>query len=106
MDCQVIISARALRDLEEIVHFITADNPPAAGRFGRQLLAEAESIGGMPLAGRVVPEFKSPDIRERIFRSIRIVYRVDADQHRVIIARFWHGARGAPELPQGESLRP
>jgi len=106
MGCKVIISARALRDLEEIVRFIATDNPPAAGRFGRQLLGEAESIGGMPLAGRVVPEFKSPDIRERIFRSIRIVYRVDVDQRRVIISRFWHGARGTPELPRGESLTP
>jgi toxin ParE1/3/4 len=104
MDCKVIISARALCDLEEIVRFIATDNPTAAGRFGRQLLAEAESIGGMPLAGRVVPEFKAPDIRERIFRSIRIVYRVDADRHRVVVSRFWHGARGTPEMHRGEAI--
>ena len=103
MDCQVIISARALRDLEEIVRFIASDNPRVAVRFGLQLLSEAESIGVMPQAGRIVPEFKMPNIRERIFRSIRIVYRVEADQCRVIISRFWHGARGTPELPRGGS---
>jgi toxin ParE1/3/4 len=103
MDCKVIISARALRDLEEIVRYISADNPQAAVRFGTRLLEEAESIGVMPQAGRVVPEFKMPNIRERIFRSFRIVYRVDEEQHRVVVSRFWHGARGTPEMYRGES---
>ena len=98
MDCKVIISPRALRDLEEIVRYIAADNPSAAARFGALLLAEAEATGVMPLTGRVVPEFKAPNIRERIFRSFRIVYRLDADQQRVIVSRFWHGARGTPEM--------
>lgn len=98
MDRKVIISPRALRDLEEIVRYIAADNSPAAARFGAMLLAEAEAIGLKPETGRMVPEFKTPEIRERIFRSIRIVYRVDAAQPRVVIARFWHGARGKPEI--------
>lgn len=98
MDRKVILSPRALRDLEEIVRYIAADNPSAAARFGAMLLAEAEAIGLKPETGRMVPEFKTPEIRERIFRSIRIVYRVDAAQQRVVIARFWHGARGKPEM--------
>jgi toxin ParE1/3/4 len=102
MDCKVIISARALRDLEGIVRYIAVDNPQAAGRFGALLLAEAESIGFLPQAGRVVPEFKMPDIRERIFRSYRIVYRVDMEQRRVVVARFWHGAQDTPEVHPGE----
>ncbi len=101
MDRKVVLSPRALRDLEEIVRYIATDNPPAAARFGAMLLAEAEAIGLKPDAGRMVPEFKTPEIRERIFRSIRIVYRVDAAQHRVVIARFWHGARGTPKIGPG-----
>jgi len=31
----------------------------------------------MPLAGRVVPEFDRPDVREVFLRTYRIVYRVD-----------------------------
>ena len=103
MDCKVIISPRALRDLEEIVRYIATDNPSAARKFGSRLIEEAEAIGAMPQAGRVVPEFKVPNIRERIFRSFRIVYRVDEDQRRVVISRFWHGARGTPEYDRGES---
>lgn len=98
MDRKVILSPRALRDLEEIVRYIAADNPTAAARFGALLLSEAEAIGLKPETGRMVPEFKTPEIRERIFRSIRIVYRMDAAEQRVVIARFWHGARGKPEI--------
>jgi toxin ParE1/3/4 len=98
MDRKVILSPCALSDLEEIVRYISADNPTAATRFGMMLLAEAESIGLRPDSGRIVPEFKVPEIRERIFRSIRIVYQVDTTQNRVVIARFWHGARGRPEI--------
>ncbi len=98
MDRKVVFSLRALRDLEEIVRYIAVDNPSAAARFGAMLLKEAEAIGRMPETGRVVPELKTPEIRERIFRSIRIVYRIDVLEHRVVIARFWHGARGKPEI--------
>ena len=91
--------------MEEMVRFIAVDNPRAAARFGALLLAEAEAIGLKPETGRMVPEFKTPEIRERIFRAIRIVYRVDAAQQRVVIARFWHGARGKLEIEGTESRR-
>ncbi len=98
MDYQVILSPRALRDLEEIVRYIATDNPQAATKFGFRLIEEAELTGSMPFAGRVVPEFKQPSIRERIVHAFRIVYRVDENQHRVVISRFWHAARDIPEL--------
>lgn len=95
---QVIIAAQALRDLEEIVVFIAADNPPAAERFGHRLISEAEAIGPHPLAGRMVPEFADPAIRERIFRSYRIVYRLDEKERIIVVSRFWHAARDKPDL--------
>ena len=48
---KVELSARALYDLEEIVTFIAADNPPAAERFGQRLLDEAEAIAPHPSRG-------------------------------------------------------
>ena len=99
-DYKVILSPRALRDLEEIVTYIAADNPQAAERFGRQLISEAEAIAPHPLAGRVVPEFGEPTIRERIFRAYRIVYGVDEDQRLIVVSRFWHAARGRPDVGQ------
>jgi addiction module RelE/StbE family toxin len=95
---RVILTPRALRDLEEIVHFIASDNPGAAERFCHRLIVEAEAIAPHPLAGRMVPEFRDPNIRERIFHSYRIVYRVDASTSALIVSRFWHSARDTPDL--------
>jgi hypothetical protein len=44
----------------------------------------------------VVPEFGDPAIREIVVSS----YRVDHGDCRVDIARFWHGARGTPEIDE------
>ena len=96
---KVILSPHSLRDLEEIVRYIAADNPAAADRFGQRLINEAEAAGTHPLAGRVVPEFDEAAIRERIHRSYRIVYRVDESRQIVVVSRFWHAARGTPDLP-------
>ena len=48
----------------------------------------------------MVPELGLPDVREIIFKSYRIVYRVRADCVEVI--RFWHAARGLPEIDSDE----
>jgi toxin ParE1/3/4 len=95
---KVILSPRSLDDLHEIVSFIAADKPEAAERFGHQLIDEAEAIGPHPYAGRVVPEIRDPAIRERTFRAYRIIYRVDELKKLVIVSRFWHAARGKPEI--------
>ena len=95
---EVELSRPALQDLEEIVAFIAADNPSAAERFGHLLIDQAEAIALHPLAGRVVPEFGDLLLRERVFRAYRIVYRVDEERRLIVVARFWHGARGTPNV--------
>jgi toxin ParE1/3/4 len=97
-DYKVILSPRALRDLEGIATYIASDNPQAAERFGHRLLDEALNTGLHPLAGRMVPEFADPAIRERIFRAYRIVYRVDHDRQTIVVSRFWHAARNTPDI--------
>jgi plasmid stabilization system protein ParE len=48
--------------------------------------------------GRLVPELADPLIREIIVRSYRVVYRLDDSRHLVEVIRFWHAARGTPEI--------
>ena len=93
MDFQVILSPRAIQDLQGIVRYIAWDNPPAAEKFGLLLIARARALATLPERGRVVPEFGDPAIRELIFRSYRIVYRIRHEPHVVEISRFWHGAQ-------------
>ena len=97
MGYQVILSPRAIQDLEEIVRYIAFDNPERAESFGRELIEKTKQLKTFPELGRTVPEFGLADVRELIHRSYRIVYRVNHGRNVVEVARFWHGARGTPE---------
>ena len=102
----VKLSRTAPGDLEKIVPFIAADNPVAADRFGQQLIDQAEALGTHPLAGRVVPELGDSSVRERVFRANRIVYRVHEERRLVVVARFWHAARGVPQTEASNDPQP
>jgi toxin ParE1/3/4 len=96
MDYQVILSPRAIRDLQGIVRYVSYDNPVAAERLGTQLIDKTRALASFPELGRVVPELADPMIRELMFTPYRIIYRIDHQRHIVEIARYWHGARGTP----------
>jgi toxin ParE1/3/4 len=60
---------RALADLRAIDHYIAADDPVAAERWTGRLIAKAEAAARLPMAGRMVPEKRRPDIREVFLRT-------------------------------------
>ena len=101
MDFKVFLSNEALSDLEGIIAHIAIHNPDAAGRMGNQLLDAALSLSTFVYRGRIVPEFRVPKLREIIFRSYRVIYRVNDADKNVEIVRFWHAARGFPHIPTG-----
>jgi toxin ParE1/3/4 len=98
MDFKVIWSPSARLDLKEIVSYIAEDNAEIAQRFGLSLIDATKSLASFPEKGRVVPELRSPQVREVIFRPYRIIYRVQGAQSVIEIVRVWHAARGDPEL--------
>jgi plasmid stabilization system protein ParE len=75
MDFKVLLSGDALSDVERIVAYIAPHNPVAAEQMGNLLLDVALSPRTFPERGRMVPEFRRPELREIIFRSYRILYR-------------------------------
>ncbi len=91
-------SPAARFDLREIFSYISEDDPAAAGRFIRSLLAAVERLPSFPESGRIVPEFADFTIREVIRRPCRIVYRMEVDSGKIEIVRVWHAARGIPKL--------
>lgn len=98
MDYQVRLSRSARSDIEDIVRYISVDDPDRALRFGRFLIHHTKSLGEFPELGRVVPEFGDEAIREIIVRAYRIVYRVDHEAESIEVIRFWHAGRGRPEI--------
>jgi toxin ParE1/3/4 len=99
MACKVILSPRAIQDLEEIVRCISFDNPRAAERVGYALIDAALSLATFPERGRLVPEFDDQVTREIVHAPYRIVYRADLAKSAVFVSRFWHAARGTPPIP-------
>ena len=51
MGYEVRLTAKARRDLNEIVAYIAQDNPLAAERLGDELAAEADSLSDHPYRG-------------------------------------------------------
>lgn len=98
MGFEVILTPQSLEDLEVIVTFIASDNQERARSFGYELIDRAISISTFPERGRTVPEIGDSNVREIIHRSYRIIYEVVRDRQTVYVLRFWHGARGEPEI--------
>ena len=98
MGCPVILTPQSINDLRGIVRFIARDDPERAKSFGNLLIDKALSIGTMPERGRVVPELEDQSVREIVHGSYRIIYEVIQSPTAVYVLRFWHGARGTPNV--------
>ena len=101
MGYQVALAPTARRDLRDIVRYISLDSPERALAFGQLLISSTKRLAEFPELGRVVPEFGDSSLREIVVRAYRVIYRVDHADCRVDVARFWHGARGTPEVGGG-----
>ncbi len=100
MDWPVILTPQSQDDLREIVLFISRHNPERARSFGNILIDKALSLGSQPEKGRVVPEQDDSAVREIVHGAYRIIYEVMHNPNAVFVLRFWHGARGIPEIPR------
>lgn len=98
MGFKVILTPQSQDDLCEIISFIARNNPQRATSFGNELIDHALTLGELPERGRVVPEISEPSVREIVHRPYRIIYEIFPEQKTVYVLRFWHGARGKPEI--------
>lgn len=100
MGLPVILTPQSQEDLGSIVRFIDRDSSQRAEAFGNLLVDKALSLGQMPNRGRIVPEIGDPAVREIMHGSYRIIYEVFSDPGAVYVLRFWHAARGTPQISQ------
>jgi plasmid stabilization system protein ParE len=92
----IVWSHRSVADLVEIRAYIATDSPAWADLTVRRLVASAERLRDYPDSGRMVPERQSPDIREVLSGSFRIVYRRNAGG--VEIVTVFRGRRRFPNV--------
>lgn len=77
MDQKIIWSPKAAWNLESICSFIDQDSPHYASLFAKRIVDITENIPAFPRAGRIVPEYNDANLRERLYKSYRIVYRIN-----------------------------
>ena len=96
MAYQIYYTEDALVDLEIILEYIRADNPPAAERLGTALLAHVDLLRYFPRLGTAVPRRRG--VRRILHTPVLIYYRLYDDKGLVEILHFWHGSRKDPIL--------
>lgn len=94
MAFQITWSSPALADLQDLVRYISDDDPVAAEKFGLLILSKIGLASTFPRIGRIVPEFRADTLREIIVSPYRIVYEIDDETVQLTVLRIWHGARG------------
>ncbi len=99
---KVVWSPLALERVEETARYIAEDNPDAAVRWVDDLFAKVERLADFPESGRMVPEVKSPRIRELIFGAYRVIYSVK-DQVDVLTVRRSSQLLRMSELDEGKT---
>jgi plasmid stabilization system protein ParE len=81
----------AARDcLDEIVGYVAAESPVAAGRLLEVILDAAESLSDLATRGRQVPELGVDSIREIFVYRYRLMYQVASGEVRILAVL--HGA--------------
>jgi len=81
---QVKWSPSASRDLDGIHEYISRDSLKYAQLTVRRIIEMVDELPIFPRAGRIVPEIQNRNIRERIYKSYRIVYRINIDAIEVL----------------------
>lgn len=76
---QIIWTAPALEDLDNIAEYIAISNVTAAQNLVKTIFEKIERLEQQPKSGRIPLELKSLSYREIIVNPCRIFYKVEGD---------------------------
>ena len=91
MDRRIQWTELAADDLKAIHDYIARDSERFAAGVTNRIVSAARSLSTVSYRGRMVPEFKSPDVRELIVGKYRLVYRISP--RLITVLAIIHGAR-------------
>ena len=93
-------SPAALTDVEAIASYISRDSVAYAAAVVKRILDSTRNLIKFPFAGRIVPEFDDPTIREVFAYSYRVIYRVEGTS--ITVTSVIHGRRLLSSLSDNE----
>ncbi len=77
---EIIWTAPALSDLNEIAEYIAVSNLPAAKKLTRKVFDKITRLESHPESGKIPLELKNLNYREVIVNPCRIFYKIDNDK--------------------------
>ncbi|HLE57016.1 MAG TPA: type II toxin-antitoxin system RelE/ParE family toxin [Rhodothermia bacterium] len=95
---KIVWSPLAVDRAIEAAEFIAEDKPEAARRWLDGLFNSVERLLRFPQSGRVVPEIGIEMYREVLYKSHRVIYRVERKQISILTVR------GAKQALNGDEL--
>ena len=81
----------ANEDLVQIYNYIYRDSIYYSIKTDNDILNLVDNLKTSPYMGRKVPEYDMENQRELIYKSYRIIYKIESG--RVFIRRIWHTSR-------------
>ena len=86
----VVLNENAEEDIEEIKKYISKDSIYYANKTANEIMGKTEYLSMFPYMGRKIPEFDNVNYRELIYKSYRILYKVNYSVH---ILKIFHHSR-------------
>lgn len=84
---KIVWSPLALERVNEIADYIAENSVEAARVWLMDIFGVVDRLKEFPESGRAVPEVKRPNIRELIFKTYRVIYRVERKQVSILTVR-------------------
>lgn len=100
----IVWTESAYAALDDVIAYIAQDSREQAIKVLTRALDTAASLQTLAERGTIVPELRESDLRELFVYRYRLMYRVSADQVRVVA--FVHGARDFANGRREEPGRP
>lgn len=84
------IEQDAKEDLKQIREYISRDSIYYADKTVNEIINKTEYLIMFPYIGRKIPEYNNENFRELIYKSYRILYRVNSN---IYILKIFHHSR-------------
>lgn len=91
---ELIWLKEASKDLIQIYNYIYEDSIYYAIKTIEDIVKLTNILKYIPYMGRKIPEYNLDNQRELIYKSYRIIYKIESNK--VFIRRVWHSARKMP----------
>ncbi len=72
----IIITNQAHKQMQEIFEYISRDSSYYAQKTIKEIYLKINILEFMPYIGRKIPEYNMNDMRELIYKSYRIMYKI------------------------------